>query len=224
MELHTTRSIPYPVIQRFARYLLHVKGLRKRCVDYTFSHEIAESFGITSQTVRGDLSYLHFSGKPKKGYNTAELEKALLSVLGIKREKRAVIVGAGNIGRGMILHKEFLKFGFNICAIFDSNEQLVGKCVGSFKVKSMQSLSRVIKEKDVEIGIIAVPPEYTQSVADQMVEAGIKGILNFAESHFTVPENISVTNIHIVSSLLELSALMKTKGKNADNTGKQNQL
>jgi redox-sensing transcriptional repressor len=208
------KSIPYPVIQRLAKYLLHVKGLRRRDVAYTFSHEIAECFGITSQTVRGDLSYLHFSGKPKKGYNTAELEKALLTVLGMKNEKRAVIIGAGNIGRGMILHKEFLKFGFNICAIFDSSERLIGERVGCFKIKSMDLLPQVIKEKDIKIGIIAVPPDYTQKVADQLIAAGIRGILNFAESHLSVPERVAVTNIHIVSSLLELSALMKRKGKN----------
>lgn len=208
-----TKSIPHPVIQRFAKYLLHVKGLRRRGVDYTFSHEMAESFGITSQTVRGDLSYLHFSGKPKKGYNTTELEMALLTVLGIKNEKRAVIVGAGNIGRGMILHKDFLKFGFNICAIFDSSDRILGERVGCFRIKSMAMLPKVVKEKNVEIGIIAVPAEYTQNVADRLIAAGIRGILNFAESHLSVPENVTVANIHIVSSLLELSAIMKAKSK-----------
>lgn len=77
----------------------------------------------------------------------------------------------------------------------------------------MAMLPKVVKEKNVEIGIIAVPAEYTQNVADRLIAAGIRGILNFAESHLSVPENVTVANIHIVSSLLELSAIMKAKSK-----------
>ena len=92
--------VPYPVIQRLSRYLLYVKDLESRQKQYTFSHEIADSLGLTSQTVRRDLSYLKFSGKPKKGYEISALINALLLMLGSEKEQYAVVVGAGNIGRG----------------------------------------------------------------------------------------------------------------------------
>lgn len=205
------KSIPYLVIQRFAKYLLYLRYLREKSVNYTFSHKMAECLGITSQTVRRDLLYLNFSGKPKKGYEVVQLEKTLFKLFGVDTEKKAVVVGAGNIGRGMILHKNFLKYGFNICAIFDSNKRIIGKKVGCFKVKPMSLLAKVVQDRNAKIGIIAVPPESTQKVADQLVEAGIRGLLNFADAHILVPKHIFVHNIHIVGSLLELSGIMRVK-------------
>ena len=203
--------IPAPVVQRLTQYLVHLEGLRQEAVEWVSSREIAAALGLTSSTVRQDLSYLEFSGTSKRGYETAKLERALHLELGADRESNVVIVGAGNLGRALALHGEFGRRGFMIRAVFDSAPHVVGKRIGGVRVRSMAELEPTVRDESVDIGVIAVPGAAAQEVGDALVKAGVRGLLNLTPAHVTAPPPVAVVDARIVASLQELSYLMKAK-------------
>ncbi len=202
-------KIPGSVIRRLPKYLTFAQRLRQSHVEWVSSSELAEALGLTSSTVRQDLSHIDFSGISKRGYSTAGLEAALAATLGADHEICCVVVGAGNLGRALALHEEFLHQSFKICAIFDSNPALLGKRVGKLTVRAMDELSGVICGQDVDIGIVAVPPVVAQQVADRLIVAGVRGLLNLTTAHLVVPRKVSVVDARILASLRELAYAVK---------------
>lgn len=207
------RAIPQLVIKRLTRYLTHLQSGVPEDTDWISSHEIAKTLGLTSSTVRQDVSHVNFSGVSKKGYEVRELRKALEDVLGANSVWRAVVVGAGNLGRALVLHEEFARRGFQVLAIFDSNPRIAGRKVGHLTVRGMSDMPRIIREEKVDIGIIAVPAAAAQSVADQLVASGVRGLLNLALAHVVAPRGVAVTDSRIVTSLMELTHAIKMQSQ-----------
>lgn len=203
------KIIPGPVVRRLTKYLVHLQGLRDQGVEWVSSRELAQALGLTSSTVRQDLSHLDFSGVSKRGYEIEGLEKILVRLLRADSKVNVVIVGAGNLGRALALHAEFPRRGFTICAIFDSDSRLLSKKIGAIEIKGMDELPKVVCERKVEIGLITVPASSAQEVADRLVAAGVRGILNFASAHIMVPKRITVVEARIIASLRELGYLIK---------------
>ena len=210
MKNRTPSEIPASVVRRFPRYYAHVQRRRRDGAEWVSSQDLAEALGLTSSTVRQDLSHVDFSGISKRGYSTAGLEQVLAQVLGADQELRVVIVGAGNIGRALALHGEFSGKGFRIVGIFDNSPRLVGRVVGALTVQHMKELAAAVKDRRADIGIIAVPAESAQAVADQLVLSNIRGLLNLAHVHLLVPRRVSVVDTRIVASLQELSYAIRS--------------
>jgi len=164
--------------------------------------------GLTSSTVRQDLSHLDFSGTSKRGYETEGLFRVLVGVLGADKPWNMVVVGAGNLGRALALHEEFSRRGFHIRGIFDADPGKVGRKLGSLTVRRMDELPVLVPEWGVEMGIIAVPATAAQDVADRLIASGVRGLLNLALTHITVPQDVAIIDSRIVASLLELSHLV----------------
>jgi redox-sensing transcriptional repressor len=202
--------LPRSVIGRLTKYLALVQDLCGEGVEWVSSHEIADSLGLTSSTVRQDLSHLDFSGISKRGYKAAGLREALVQELGADTTWSVVVVGAGNLGRALALHEEFARRGFNIRGIFDSDSRKIGRRVGALTVRSMRDLPNAVRRTKAEIGILAVPPSAAQGVADLLIASGIKGVLNLALTHITAPKRVTVIDARIVASLLELSHAIRT--------------
>jgi redox-sensing transcriptional repressor len=209
------RHIPHAVIKRLTRYLTEVQQLRKEGVEWIASHELATALGLTGSTVRQDLTYLDFSGIAKRGYATEGLQQALEAVLGADTEWRAVIVGAGNLGRALTLHEDFRRRGFAICGIFDADPAKVGKRVGALVVQPMSELPASVGRKKVDIGILAVPDAAAQSVADQLIASGVRGLLNLTLVHVVAPPRVQVVASRIAASLLELAHGIKAAARAA---------
>jgi len=206
-DKHT--DMPQSVISRLTRYLTHIQTLCASGVKWVSSQEIADNLGLTSSTVRQDLSYLDFSGVSKRGYETSGLEKVLAQVLGADLEWKMVVVGAGNLGKALALHEEFARRGFNIVGIFDADPKKLGKRVGDLSIMSPRDIPMVVAEKRVDIGVIAVPSSAAQAVADMLIMSGVKGLLNLALTHIVAPRNVPVIDSRVVASLLELSHTIK---------------
>ena len=202
-------EMPQSVIGRLTRYLAHVQTLCAQDIKWISSQDIADNLGLTSSTVRQDLSYLDFSGVSKKGYETRGLEKVLSEVLGADVQWKMVVVGAGNLGKALALHEEFSRRGFNIVGIFDADLKKIGRKVGDLTIMGHREIPMVISEKKVDIGVIAVPSSAAQSVADMLIMSGIKGLLNLALTHIVAPKHIPVIDSRVVASLLELSHTLK---------------
>jgi redox-sensing transcriptional repressor len=202
--------VPHPVIRRLPKYLVHIQELREEGVEWASSQEIADALGLTSSTVRQDLSHMDLKGISKKGYETAQLEAVLRKVLGADVLHRVVIVGAGHLGRALAEHGAFAERGFDICGLFDQDPQLFGRKYGHAEVQNVSRLAERAREVKVDIGIIAVPGAAAQEVADQLVSAGVKAILNLAYKHIQVPEDVTVVDARIMESLQELAYVLGT--------------
>jgi redox-sensing transcriptional repressor len=203
--------IPRSAVKRLTSYLTQVQRMMEKETEWVSSQELAVKLGLTSSTVRQDLSHVDFSGTSKKGYRTQLLEQALIRTLGADRTWNAVVVGAGNLGRALARHSEFMRHGFRICGVFDSDPAKIGKKVGSLSIRDWRELPKAIREGQIELGIIAVPSQAAQSVADLMIASGVRGILNLALAHVITPERVPVVDSRIVSSLLELSHAVKSR-------------
>ena len=203
--------IPRPVVQRLPKYLVYTSELVQQGVEWASSVVLAEALGLTSSTVRQDLSNLELTGVAKRGYDTRKMEKALRRVLGTHRRQRIVIVGAGNLGCALALHGGLKENGFDTCGIFDSASSIVGSRVGRLRVRAMSGLRRVVRESRVDVGIIAVPADAAQEVADQLVAAGVRGLLNLAHVHLQVREAISLVDARLLAGLQELSFAIRSQ-------------
>jgi redox-sensing transcriptional repressor len=204
--------VPIPVIRRLSHYLQQVRMEMEEGREWISSRQLAEALEVTSSTVRQDLSCLDISGTVRLGYRTLDLEAALLTLLGRDRHSNMVIVGAGNLGRALARHQEFPRQGFTVCGLFDSDPEVIGRQVGNLTVQAMSELPRTISEKDVEIGVIAVPSSSAQEVADTLVASGVQGLLNMSCAHVKTQEGVSAVESRIFSSLSLLSHAIRTCG------------
>ncbi|WFB35411.1 redox-sensing transcriptional repressor Rex [Kiritimatiellota bacterium B12222] len=211
--MQSTDQIPHPVIRRLPKYLVHVQELREDGVEWASSQDIADALGLTSSTVRQDLSHMDLRGISKKGYETSQLEAVLRQVLGADIMHHVVIIGAGHLGRALAEHGAFARRGFDIGALFDQDESLIGKSYGAVQVMSMDELATQADKMQIDIGIIAVPSAAAQEVAEQLVAVGVKAILNLAYKHVKVPAHVTVVDARIMESLQELAYAL---GKKSD--------
>ncbi len=203
------KAVPPAVLKRFTNYYAIVQGMRAGEVEWVSSNEIAEALSLTPSTVRQDLSHLAFTGVSKRGYETEGLESALAHALGADKVWNLLIVGAGNLGRALALHQEFRRRGFFIRAICDADVFKTGLKLGELEVHRMHHVPELVREHKIDIGVIAVPATAAQEVAELLVEAGVKGLLNLSPVHVNVPDDIAVTDARILASLQELThALM----------------
>jgi redox-sensing transcriptional repressor len=210
-------KLPFPVIRRLPKYLTHARELIRANVDWISSRSVADALGLTSSTVRQDLSHLDLTGVSKRGYEVVRLERVLAEELGAETEHRCVIVGAGNLGCALALQGDFITHGFDVCAIFDNNPEVIGTRVGRLTIRPMEALRRVVRSRKVEIGIIAVPALVAQTVALQLAEAGVKGLLNLAYVHIRMPADLDavVVDARILASLQELAYSIRKRAAGA---------
>ena len=206
------KVIPQSVVKRLTKYLTYVQGLRAAGVDWVSSQDIADALGVTSSTVRQDLSHIDFYGISKRGYETCGFHKILAKVLGADVGWNMIVVGAGNLGKALALHEEFSERGYCICGIFDNDPRKTGKRVGHLTVQHIRDMPRAIRDGRIDVGLIAVPAPAAQSVADLLIISRIRGILNMASTHIVAPKHVVVVDARIVASLFELSHAIKARG------------
>lgn len=202
---HTIPSLPPAVVPRLTKYLALIQQLSAEGVQWVSSQDLADTLGLTSSTVRQDLSHVDYSGISKRGYETAGLQKVLAEILGADREWKTVVIGAGNLGMALVRHEEFQRHGFSMCGIFDSDEKKIGRKVGRLTVRGMRELPAFIGSETIQVGVVAVPAPAAQSCADLLIASGIKGLLNLSLAHLIAPRAVAVMDSRIIASLIELT-------------------
>ena len=203
-------SIPEATIERLPLYY--------RCLDklVTFeemevvsSKELGGRLGIPSTQVRKDLSYYGEFGRRGVGYNVKDLKKSVGKILGVNKKWPAILIGAGNLGRALVNYDGFEKMGLKVTDILDNDLNKIGNKVGNITVKSVKQLDNAVKKNESKLGIITVPAEAAQQVAEELVDAGVKAIWNFAPTRLYVPDDVAVRNedlaVGIVSLIYHLS-------------------
>jgi redox-sensing transcriptional repressor len=191
------RAIPEATVGRLPIYLRSLVEMAERGAATISSGDLAEAAGVNSAKVRKDLSYLGSYGTRGVGYDVAYLIHQVRRVLGLTQDWPVLIAGAGNLGHALSNYKGFTARGFRIVAIVDNSKDKVGERIGSITVEHIDRLGQICRREDVAIGVICTPAPAAQEVADRMVAAGIRSILNFAPAVIAVSEHVSVRKVDL---------------------------
>lgn len=168
------------------------------------SSRLSDITGINPYQIRKDFSYFGEFGKRGIGYPVFELAAKLKEILKSNQKWDLVLVGAGNLGNAFLCYKGFPKRGFKIKAVFDNDILKVGKKIGNLKIRRIQEMEKYLKEQKIQIGIITVPSQSAQEVADKMIAGGVRSILNFAPISIKHSREISIKHIDIAIELERL--------------------
>lgn len=198
-------SVPKAVVSRLSLYLRELQHLVRDGHERTSSSQLGRLLGFSDAQVRKDLAYFGHFGHPGIGYRCDDLIHAIRKILGTDRDWPVVMVGTGNLGRALLGYKGFGHQGFRIVAAFDVDPQLVGATIEGVRVFHLDRLAEVAAENQVKLGMIAVPAPAAQSVADQLVAAGIEGVVNFAPVTITLPEHVRQVGVDLAIELEQLS-------------------
>jgi redox-sensing transcriptional repressor len=205
------RNISMAVIRRLPKYHRYLADLLRNEVDRISSKELGERIGFTASQIRQDLNCFGDFGQQGYGYNVKDLHAQISSILGLTRDYKIIIIGAGNIGQALANYSNFEEFGFDIDAIFDVNPKLVGIKIRDIEIRDIDSMDSYIKDNDVAIAILCVPGRAAQGVCDVLAQNGIKAIWNFAPVDLNVPADIVIENVHLIDSLLTITCLLNEK-------------
>jgi len=190
------------VISRLSQYLKCIVQLKETGKRTVTSREIGDNTGINSAEVRRDLIYFEIKGKRGVGFNIDELIESFNKILGYDRVVNIALIGAGNLGKAILNYKMLSRFGFKIENVFDNNVSIIGKTVSGRVIRDMKEIESVIKDKNMDIAIIAVPPEEAQKVANTLVSAGIKVIMNYTSIPIKVPKKVKIETTDPIEKLL----------------------
>ncbi|MFW5972215.1 MAG: redox-sensing transcriptional repressor Rex [Bacillota bacterium] len=185
-------------------------------VDVVSSKELGGKLGIPSTQVRKDLSYYGEFGRRGVGYDVNTLRKSIAKILGVNKIWPAVLVGAGNLGRALVNYEGFNKMGLEITNVLDNDLDKIGNKVGNIPVDSVKDMEQIVNERNIKIGIVAVPARAAQMVAEEMVFVGIKSIWNFAPTRLLVPEGILVRNEDLAVGIASLIYHLSWKDKDKE--------
>lgn len=200
------------VLKRLPGYLAYLKGLPDSAPEHISATALANALGMGQVQVRKDLALVSDGGRPKIGYQRERLIEDIEQFLGYHNTTDAVLIGAGKLGQALMGYKGFDEYGLNILAAFDANPTISETDEGK-PVYHVDQLEQFCRTHMVLMGIITVPAEHAQSVADKLIEGGIKAIWNFAPTHLDVPAGILVQNENMATSLAVLSVHLQAQIK-----------
>jgi redox-sensing transcriptional repressor len=212
-------DIPTPAVYRLSFYLRQLETFQRVEKQTISSKQLGEALGYTDAQVRKDLAYFGQFGHPGIGYKVEELIGQLRKILGTDKVWNVLLVGAGNLGRALIAYRGFLRKGFRLAAIFDADPNKVGHAFGELTIDSIDRMPEIVARENIKVAIMSVPAEAAQRVADALVAAGVRGILNFAPVSVTVPADVSVQGVDLAVQLEQLSFKMSLAGETVPEVG-----
>ena len=194
-------SIPEVVVERLPVYIQKLNQLVREGRESVSSHEMAETLGVTSAQIRKDLSFFGGFGKQGTGYNVINLLESLRGILNLNQIWEVVLVGVGHLGQALLSYQGFSQKGFEIVMAFDNDPKVVGQTFAGIEVLDVMEMRNHICPRGIPIAILTVPAVHAQEMADQLIQCGVKAILNYAPVTLKVPEGIRLANIDPVLSL-----------------------
>lgn len=199
------RRLPDATVARLPVYLQVLVEAAEAGRPTLSSEDLAAAAGLTSAKVRKDLSLLGSYGTRGVGYDVDELTEEISGVLGLDVDRKVVIVGVGNLGSALASYDGFTRRGFTVAALLDADPAKAGTLVGGHRVQPADALRRIVAEQSVSIAVLATPARYAQHVAEELVDAGVTAILNFAPVHLELPDDVSVRTVDLSTELQILS-------------------
>ncbi len=200
-------------VGRLSLYLRRLETLLREGTTRVSSGMLGEPLGVNDAQVRKDLASLGTLGHPGIGYVATELIAAIRRTLGIDREWHVALVGVGNLARALLRYHGFTERGFRVVALFDSDPSKIGQRLDELEIHSPEQTAAVVAATAAELGILAVPAEAAQTVAEALVAAGIRGLLNFAPRVLRLPAGIHVVSVDLTVQLEQLAFLVQPGGE-----------
>jgi redox-sensing transcriptional repressor len=204
-----SRRISETTVRRLSLYLRSLEEMERRSVPTASSQDLAGQAGTTAAQVRKDLSLFGSFGKRGLGYEVQELADRLRDILGLDREWRVALVGAGRIGSALFEYAGFRERGFRVVAVLDADPRKIGRTWGDVRIRDTDELEDVVREERPEIVILAVPASAGQPIVDRAVRAGVRGVLNFAPAQLRVPDAVALQDVNLVMELEALSFTLR---------------
>ena len=198
-------QVPGVVVERLPQYLRALTHLQEIGLEVISSQQLGEFLQATPAQIRKDLSYFGRFGKQGRGYSIPNLLLQLRRILGLDQTWNVAVVGVGRLGRSIISYPGFEPEGFRVVCAFDSNSQIIGQMAGGLLVHDFANFREVAEAEGVKIAIVAVPAGVAQDVIDQLVEADVKAILNYAPKSAIVPNDVRIQNVDPVVSLQSMT-------------------
>ena len=200
-----SNKISNSVIRRLPRYYRFLGELLKEGTNKISSRELAERMRLTASQIRQDLNCFGGFGQQGYGYNVSELRNEIGSILGVDKQRKTILIGAGNLGKAIALHINFEKYGCKLCGIFDSDESLIGTELGANKIIGVEKLSEFCRQNQPQIAILCIPKAAAAQVCELLINLGVRAFWNF--SHYDINleySDIVVENVHLGDSILAL--------------------
>lgn len=207
------RDVPNVVVNRLSLYLRELQRLVHDGRTTISSSQLGKALGFTDAQVRKDLAYFGHFGHPGVGYRCDELVGEIRRILGTDRQWTVTMVGVGNLGRALLRYKGFASKGFRIVAAFDADPRVVGAKVEGIPVYSQQRLVEIVRQLRIQLGMITVPAPQAQQVADQLVSAGIEGIVNFAPVTLSLPADVGLVGVDLTTELEQLAFAVANRSR-----------
>jgi redox-sensing transcriptional repressor len=204
-EHDDAQAVPKAVVSRLSLYLRELQRMAQHGKATTSSSELGRVLDFSDAQVRKDLAYFGHFGRPGIGYHCQELADAIRRILGTDQTWSVALVGVGNLGRALLGYKGFYQQGFHIAAAFDVDPAKVGAVIDGVNVFAHDRLSEVVHRDRIRLGMIAVPASTAQAAANQLVDAGVVGIVNFAPITLTLPEHVSRVGVDLAIELEQIS-------------------
>lgn len=198
------KSAPKSVIKRLPIYLRILDNLIRRDVEIISSRVLSEETGFTAEQIRKDLAYFGAFGTRGTGYNTSYLRDKLLRIIGLDKQTKLVVIGAGHLGKALTRYNVSKNPYVDIIGVFDASPKEVGTEIEGMIIQPISDMPDAIKRDNVKVAMITVPAEVAQQVADNLVDLGITAILNFAPTKLNVPSNVHVHNADLTIELQSL--------------------
>lgn len=202
------------VIRRLPRYMRFLELLESSGAVRVSSKELGELMGLTASQIRQDFNCFGGFGQQGYGYNVRQLREAIGEIIGVDKEHKVIVVGAGNLGKAILANFKFKKYAYTISAAFDVSEELVGKTFNKVPVYHIDKLEEFLSKNKVDVAALTLPGEVAGTVAMRLVSCGVKGIWNFTRLEFP-PEygGARVENVHLSDNLLILTYALKNMEK-----------
>ncbi len=200
-----TKSIPAPAVKRLTLYLQHLEELIARGAERISSRELAESLQLTGAQVRRDLAYFGQFGRRGVGYQVASLAGNLREILGADKTRSVILVGAGDLGRALARYRGFPQRGFKLVAAFDVSPKKIGKKIGSLTIRHIREMPAIVKRDNIRLALLTTPAAAAQEVAEQLDQAGVRGILSFAPGVLQTAPPLAVGQVDLASNLQQLA-------------------
>ncbi len=205
------------VIRRLPRYYRYLSELQNKGTTRISSGALGTAMGLTASQIRQDLSCFGEFGQQGYGYTVSSLREEVAEIMGITRGHSAIVLGVGNLGRALIENFPFSEYGFQVRAAFDVDPKIVGSSLQGIPVYDVKKLGEFLQNEPVNVGVITVPKQVAQKIANELVAVGVSGIWNFTNVEIAVPEGSAVVeSVHFSDSLLALSYMISPRGTGDD--------
>lgn len=207
--MNKMNKLPGKTVERLSEYRRTLLACLKENRNYIFSHELAALHHITAVQVRRDLMLIGYSSVLRKGYGVKDLIDTIGKIIDSQDGLNVAIIGIGNLGRAVAAYFKGKRSKLNLVASFDNDPQKINKVISGVKCYPYQDLERVVKELDIKIAILSVPPDYAKEITEETVRYGIKGILNYTTIPLNVPSSVYLENYDMTTSIEKVAYFVK---------------